>query len=139
MEILQSLPWWGATYLGLVTAVSAGGFWSVVQEDRAMAFSGLFSTLCIFIFVIGYYYPPLAQYFSWFLLPMVGIGLLWEFKKSVIETGLAQKELENEIDLTDGEKDFLVNVAIILNATLVIPGYVCGIILCFDLLNSVFV
>ena len=123
MHFLETLPWWALTYLGVLFMITSAGAVTTFKDDPAAAISSFFSTVCIFVFVLGIFYAPLAQFFGWFLMPMVGIGVFWELKRASIETGMAEKELENEPDLTDDERSFLINFAIILNAFIVVLGF----------------
>lgn len=138
MNTFQTLPWWALSYLGVVFALSFAGAFSGFRTDPAAAVSGLFSSASVFVFVIGIFHPPLAAYFGWFLVPMVVIGIMWEFNRAVFETNSAEKELRDEIDLTDEERVFLINFAVALNALIIVPGYMCGVKLCFDLLAGLF-
>jgi len=139
MVVITSLPWWAGLYLGIVFLMSAAGFMFSYQKDPAPALSDLLSTLCVFVFVMGYFHAPLALYFGWFLVPMVLMGIAWEYKRAIFETGLAERELEKEAELTENERRALINLAIALNGFVVVPGYVCGLVLCFNLMKSVLI
>lgn len=131
-----SLPWWASGYLVLLFAFHAVALFDDFKKDIAASVGSLLSLLALNVFVIGYYSPPLAQHFGWLLIPMLLISIFWEFTRSVHDTELAEKELEKEKDLSEGERSFLLNMATALNALLIVPAYVFGVVLCFNMLTG---
>lgn len=128
------LPWWAAGYICVVYAFSAVGLWEDWKNSPPLAVGGVLSLATITVFVFSYFNPTIAQHFGWLFVPMFVLGVLWEFTHAVRETERAQEELDAERELNEGEKNFLVNVAVGVNAILVVPGYVFGLKLCIDLI-----
>ncbi len=128
-----TLPWWAWAYLVLVLGVYAASFFSdedVQGEfDRDDIISSSISLFCICVFVVGFFNSSVTDFLGFMVIPMVGVGVFWEFTRAVRETGLAQRELDGEQDLTDGERRFLLNIAVGFNAVLVVPGYMVGVLL----------
>lgn len=131
---MMVLPWWGSCYLFLVAVFFLIEIVSVISDDRAAAFGSFMSLACIIAFVLSYFNPFIAARFGILFFPMVVIGVAWEFVQSIKNTKLAQEELLAERDLSDHEKTFLINMATALNAILVVPGYVLGMKICYDML-----
>lgn len=129
-----SLPWWAALYLCMVYGISAVGLWEDWWNNRVAAIGSMMSLASIAAFVVSYHNPSIAQHFGVLFFPMFIVGVLWEFTQSVHETARAQKEIQDEPDLNEGEKNFLVNMAIGLNALIVVPGYAYGFKICYDML-----
>ena len=130
-----SLPWWGWAYLLLVLTMFVIGFFvrdSGFDADRSVA--SAFSLFSICIFVVGFFNPPLITFLGLFVIPMTAIGVYWEFTRAVRETARAQEELAGAHDLDDEERGFLLNMAIGLNALVVVPGYMMGIILSYHMI-----
>lgn len=129
-----SLPWWAAGYLMVLLSFSVAGLINDLKHHPAGCVGSVMSLAFVFVFVIGYFHAPLAQHFGLLMLPMVVIGVAWEFTQAVQDTGRAEEELEKENDLDENEKTFLLNMATALNALLIVPGYVFGLKLCFDII-----
>ena len=112
-------------------------FFSEKSLNRHEISASLLSLISLFTFVVGFYNPPVIQFSGLLIIPMTLIGIYWEFTRAVQETGYAQDELAQEPDLSDGERAVLLNVAIGFNALIVVPGYVMGIILSFNVLGVI--
>ena len=138
VEIIANVfvPWWLLIYLLLVLLLSGFSLLEPNKGGLVSAFSSIFSLVCIFVFSIGFYHSPLAEFFGFFLLPMVLIGILWEFTQSVRGTEKAQELLKGEKDLTEEERGLLLNAGIFLNALIVVPGYIMGIMLCLNYIKG---
>ncbi len=128
-----SVPWWAVLYLTVLFAFTVAGIIEDWTRNPRGTCSSAISCFFSIVFVIGYFNAPWAAKFGWVLIPMVIYGLMWEFYASVRETGQAEQELKTYEDLTDEEKSFLLNMAIVFNALIVLPGYLAGIKLCVDL------
>lgn len=129
-----SLPWWAALYLCTIYGASAVGLYEDWRNNRVAAIGGTMSLACVTAFVLSFHNAAIAGHFGYLFIPMLLVGVLWEFTQSVHETARAQAELSNEQELNDGEKNFLVNMAVGLNALIVVPGYAYGFMLCYGLL-----
>lgn len=104
-------------------------FFSKEAPDVNELGASIFSLLSICIFVVGFSNPLITQFLGVFIIPMTGLGVYWEFTNAVRETETAQHELAGEKSLSEGDRALLLNVAIALNALVVVPGYVIGIVL----------
>lgn len=133
---MMVLPWWVSCYLFLVVVFFLIEIVTLIPEDRASAFGSFMSLVCIVAFVLSYFNPFIAARFGIMFFPMVVIGIAWEFVQSIKNTKLAQEELLEEKDLSENEKSFLINMATAMNAILVVPGYVLGMKICYDILIS---
>ena len=132
-----SLPWWGWGYLILALIVFVIS-WSVEaarSHDNILASTLSLFTICVS--VIGFFNPPVIAFLGFFIIPMVALGVFWEFTRAVKETDVAQAMLEEDPELTEKERDFLLNIAIGFNALIILPGYIMGLILCFNVLGFV--
>lgn len=129
------LPWWGWGYLLFVLAMFVTSFFSEKSLDMNEVSGSALSLFSICVFVVGFYNPAIVQFLGVLIIPMTVIGIYWEFTRAVQETGCAQDELAHEPDLSEGEREVLLNVAIGFNALLVVPGYVLGVILSFNVLG----
>ncbi len=128
-----SVPWWASLYLVVLFVFTVTGIFEDWKRNPRAACASAISCCFSFVFVIGFFHPDWAAKFGWVLIPMLIYGLMWEFYASVQETGQAEQELKSYDDLTDDEKSMLLNMAIIANALVVVPGYVAGLKLCVDL------
>lgn len=133
-EEALSLPWWAMLYLCTVYGFSAIGLWEDLRHNRVAAIGGIMSLATITVFIFSYHMPHIASHFGYLFFPMLVLGIVWEFTQAIHETERAQEELEKEMELNDGEKAFLVNMATGLNALLIVPGYAYGIKLCYDII-----
>ncbi len=134
MEIgTLTVPWWAMMYLVVLFSFTVAGMIEHWKRNPAEACSSFISGCFALVFVVGYFNVEWVERFGWLLLPMLIYGLLWEFYASVQETYLAEEELKKQNDLTDDEKTILLNLAIFVNALVVVPGYVAGVKLCVDL------
>ena len=124
------LPWWAALYLAAVIGLFFLSFVSKRSDRKSSEIiSSALSVVTICVFVIGYFNLPIVNMLGFLMLPMTAVGLWWEFTRAVKETARAQEELGKESDLSDSEQSFLLNTAIGVNALLVVPGYMTGVIL----------
>lgn len=128
-----SVPWWAVLYLVVLFSFTVAGIAEDWRRNPPGACSSAISCFFSIVFVIGYFNEMWAAKFGWVLIPMVIYGLMWEFYASVRESGQAEEELKTYDDLTDEEKSFLLNMAIVVNAMIVLPGYLAGLRLCVDL------
>lgn len=128
-----SVPWWAVLYLVVLLSLAAAGALEDLKSNPKGACSSAISCVFSFVFVVGYFNEAWAAKFGWVLIPMVVYGLMWEFYASVRESGQAEAELKGYDELTDDEKNLLLNAAIVMNALIVLPGYLAGLKLCVDL------
>jgi len=132
------MPWWAWGYL-IITLVVFILSLSVDKECCGnKIFSSILSLFTISISVVGFFNNQVVEFFGLFILPMVALGIFWELTRSVQESEIAQDMLDKDLSLTDGERNFLMNAAIAFNAIIVVPGYVMGLILCFNVLGFTF-
>ncbi|MGH1402827.1 MAG: hypothetical protein ACRBDL_01140 [Alphaproteobacteria bacterium] len=130
------MPWWAWLYLSFVLVMFVWGFVSDKDIKRDEVIGSIFSLFSICAFVTGFFNAYISQFFGVFLLPMVAVGVIWEFRRAIEGTESAQDELSKEQDLSDGERVILLNVAIGFNALIIVPGYVVGSILCFHMVKG---
>ena len=123
------LPWWGWGYLLFVLVMFVASLFVKDPPDVNELGASALSLISICIFVVGFSNPLVPQFLGILIIPMTLIGLYWEFTRAVSETETAQHELAGEKSLSDGDRAFLLNVAIALNALVVVPGYVMGTVL----------
>lgn len=107
-----------------------------LKEDYIASISSVFSLISIVVLSFAFFHQPLADFFGFFVIPIVIVGISWEFTQAVKGTEKAEKILEDEQDLTEEERGFLVNAGIFLNALIVVPGYIMGLMLCYQFLSS---
>jgi len=107
-----------------------------LKEDYIASISSIFSLISIITLSLAFFHKPLADFFGFFVIPIVIVGVSWEFTQAVKGTEKAEKILKDEKDLTDEERGFLVNAGIFLNGLIVVPGYLMGLILCYKFLSS---
>ena len=129
------LPWWGWVYLLIVMVAFVAGFFVDREFTTNDIVMSVFSFFSICTFVIGFFNPPIVAFLGLFIIPMTALGIYSEFSNAIVETQLAEEELAKDPELDEGERVFLLNIAIGLNALLVVPGYAIGIILCFNVLG----
>ncbi|MCB1682758.1 MAG: hypothetical protein KDI65_12600 [Alphaproteobacteria bacterium] len=134
MEIgTLSVPWWASLYLVVLFSFTVAGIIEDWRRNPRGACASAISCCFSFVFVIGFFHPDWATKFGWVLIPMLIYGLMWEFYASVQESSEAEQELKSHDDLTEEEQTMLLNMAIIVNALVVVPGYMAGLKLCMDL------
>ncbi len=130
------MPWWAWLYLSFVFAMFVLSLFvekPVSIDDLIGSALSLF-TICIC--VIGFFNAEVSSFFGLLLLPMVGLGCVWEFKRAIEETGRTQDELEKEKELSEGEQRVMLNIAIGFNAAMIVPGYMVGIVVCFHMVKG---
>ncbi|MCK5384771.1 MAG: hypothetical protein KAJ29_04285 [Alphaproteobacteria bacterium] len=136
MFTLISMPLWAWLYLVLVLIVFIAGFFTEYKRDFYEISGSVLSLFSICALVVALFNPFVAVFLGWFVFPITVIGLYWEYSRSEREIVFARTRLAQEIDLDDDEREFLLNIAIGLNVLLVVPGYVAGLIICFNLLGN---
>ena len=129
------LPWWGWAYLLFVLTIFIAGFFADKSLDSNEIIGSSLSLFSICVFVIGFFNPEVIAFLGYFIIPMTILGIYWEFTTVVRETGKVQAELADDPELTEDEQTLLINIAMAVNALVVVPGYVLGIVLCFNLLG----
>tara|TARA_R110002095_G_scaffold190659_2_gene168321 strand:+ start:918 stop:1331 length:414 start_codon:yes stop_codon:yes gene_type:complete len=131
------LPWWAWVYL-LFVLVTYVFSWSVdAARSRHNVVSSSLSLFTICVCVVGFFNSHILSVFGIMIVPMVAVGVYWEFTRAVQESEIAHVMLDGDPELTDGERDFLLNTAIGFNACVVLPGYVMGLILCLNILGVI--
>ena len=131
------LPWWASLYLGLFALVAVAGAYEAFPRSRAISFLSLLSFCFVTLLVSGFFMPPVAHELGWWALPITVTGLGWEFFSAVNDMDRAGEELHRDIALTDGERDIVCHCAMLINAVLVVPGYMAGLKLSYDLIAGV--
>ncbi|MGH1457060.1 MAG: hypothetical protein ACRBDI_09785 [Alphaproteobacteria bacterium] len=129
------LPWWAWAYLFALLSLFFAGLFSGEERSFNRIISSAFSVFSINIFVIGFFNGFIIDLIGYLIIPMFMIGVFWEFTRANIETARAQSELEKEVELSEGERDFLLNTALLFNAVVIVPGYVAGFVLCLRVLG----
>ncbi|MFP4097525.1 MAG: hypothetical protein ACLFP8_01095 [Alphaproteobacteria bacterium] len=133
---MVSLPIWAGVYLIVVMIVFIAGFFSGHKQTFHEISGSVLSLLSICTLVVSLFNGFVASFLGWFVLPVTLIGLYWEYNRAEREIVFARIRLSEEVDLDEDEREFLLNFAIGLNALIVVPGYVCGVILSFNLLQN---
>ncbi len=135
MESAIYLPWWAWAYLIIALIVFALGWTIEEMRTQNNVISSSLSLFTICTCVVGFYNPQIPEFLGLFLIPMVGIGIYWEIIRVEVEKKIALKMLEQDLALTDDERDFLLNTGLVFNALIIVPGYVMGLFLCFNVLG----
>lgn len=94
------------------------------------------SLFSICVLSLALFNPIIADFLGLFLLPITAIGISWEFSRAERGTVTAKRQLSEEVDLSEEEQAFMLNLALGLNALVVVPGYAAGLILCFNMLTN---
>ncbi len=130
MALGFELPWWAWGYLFALLSLFFAGLFAGEERSVNRIISSAFSVFSINIFVVGFFNGFVLDLIGYLIIPMFMIGVFWEFTRANIETVRAQAELEKEADLNDEERNFLLNMALLFNALVIVPGYVAGLVLC---------
>lgn len=138
MLALISMPIWAWLYLVLVMLVFIAGFFTEYKRDFNEISGSVLSLFSICALVVAFFNSPVAVFLGWFVFPITAIGVYWEHSRAEREIVFARGRLSQEIELDDEEREFLLNVAIGLNALLVVPGYAAGMIVCFNAIKALF-
>lgn len=131
-----TMPWWGWLYMLFVTAMFISSFFAEERPNMNEILGSSLSLFTICIFVVGFFNVFVADFLGLFLIPMLAIGVFWEFSHALSETERAKEVLLEQNDLTDGEKNFLLDAAIAFNALVVVPGYVMGLVVCINVIKA---
>ena len=127
--MLEALPWWATTYLVIVFGLYVAGVFSEKKRSHHEVIGSAMSLFSICTFTLCFFNTDLAKLFGLLVVPLTVLGIYWEFTRAVEETSYARKMLAEEGDLTEGEQDFLLNMAVGFNALIIVPGYLAGVIL----------
>ncbi len=122
--------------MSIVIGIYVVGLFLDEDADRAKRIVSIFSLLSICVCVSGFFNPVIAGFLGLLLVPIVVMGLYWEFVQAVRDTSKAQEEIEKDQELDEWERNALLNVGIALNAALVVPGYMFGVLICARLLSG---
>jgi hypothetical protein len=136
---LINMPIWAWLYLVLVLLMFIAGFFTEYKRDFNEISGSVLSLFSICALVVALFNSPVAAFLGWLVFPITAIGIYWEHNRAEREIVFARGRLSEEIELDDDEREFLLNVAIGLNALLVVPGYVAGMIVCFNMITALFV
>lgn len=126
--MFAALPWWASLYLLLVLGLCVASLFTEKKRSHHDIVGSAMSMFSICTFILCFYISDIAQLFGYLVIPMTIVGIYWEFTRAVQETSYAREMLAQEGDLTEGEQNFLLNVAVSFNALVVVPGYLAGII-----------
>ena len=138
MSTLINMPIWAWIYLVLVLIVFIASMFTERKRDVHQISGSVFSLFSICALVVALFNPPVAGFLGWFVLPITAIGLYWEFSRAEQEIVVARARLAEDGELDDEEREFLLNIAIGLNALIVVPGYVAGLIVGYSMLRGFF-
>ena len=133
---LVNMPIWAWLYLVLVLLVFIAGFFTEYKRDYNEISGSVLSLFSICTLVVALFNSTVATFLGLFVFPITAIGIYWEYSRSEREIVFARGRLAQEIELDDDEREFLLNVAIGLNALLVVPGYAAGLIVCFGFFGN---
>ncbi len=136
MFTLINMPLWAWLYLVLVLIVFIAGFFTEYKRDFNEISGSVLSLFSICALVVALFNPSVASFLGLLVFPITAIGIYWEHSRAEREIVFARARLSEEIELDDDERELLLNVAIGLNALLVVPGYVAGLIVCFNIIKS---
>lgn len=129
------MPAWAWCYLVFCVLLFAVGATADKLRSRNHLISSALSLFCICLCVTGFFNENIQNLFGYSIIPLVCMGIFWEFSRAVRETKLAEEELENEGDLSEKERSILLTLAIGFNGIVVVPGYVAGILLSFRIIG----
>ena len=124
--------------MALVLISFISGFLAPYKHSVYEISGSVLSLFSISVLVVALFNVSVETFLGWFVFPITAIGMYWEYNRAEREIVFARSRLAEEIELDDEEREFLLDIAIGLNALTVVPGYVAGIIVCFNMLNSFF-
>ena len=133
MVLAVSLPWWAILYLTLFLGLTLIGAATDYRDKKAAILGDFMSCGFACICVFSYFDISLAQSVGYWLIPMVLIGLAWEFASAVSDANFAEAEMKQERDITDEDRSLLLNLGISMGALIVLPACMMGAKVCFDL------
>lgn len=133
--MLADLPWWASGYLLLVLGLFVAGFFTEKPRSQHDMIGSVMSLFSICVFVLCFFSAEIFALFGLLVIPLTLMGVYWEFTRAVAETSYAREMLGEEGDLSEGEQDFLLNVAVGFNALIFVPGYLAGVFLSFRTLG----
>lgn len=139
MWLFVDMPVWAWLYLVLVMIVFVAGFLTGYKRSFYQIYGSVLSLFSICALVVALFNSVVAGFLGVFVFPITAMGLCWEYIRSEKELVFARARLAQEVDLDDEEREFLLNIAVGLNALMVVPGYVAGIIVCYNLFIGFFV
>ena len=135
MDSAIYLPWWAWGYLAVALVVFALSWTIEEMRSHNNVISSSLSLFTICTCVVGFFNPQIPEFLGVLIIPMVAIGIYWEFTRVEVEKKIARKMLEQDLELTDDEREFLLNTGLVFNALIIVPGYVMGLFLCFNVLG----
>jgi hypothetical protein len=133
MVDFSALPWWAGVYLLIYFGLNIVGAVSGLRENKISIvgdfMSFIFACFCVFAYVDAEF----AHALGYWLVPMVVIGLGWEFSQAVRDSNRAETEMREEHDIPEEDRTFILNIGVGTGALIVLPAYMMGAKACFDL------
>ncbi len=130
------MPWWAWLYLGFTLSMFILSLFVEKPANIDEMIGSALSLFTICISVIGFFNHAVVELFGLLLIPMIVIGCVWEFKRAIEETERTQEELKKERELSEGEQGVMLYIAIGFNATIVVPGYTAGMVVCYHMVGG---
>ena len=108
------------------------GAYDDYKSNKLNAAANLISLIIVFVFIFSFFDPEIANSLGYFVIPMFGIGIIWEFFSAVKDATEHEAELAVDQTISKKEGAQILNIACFINALVVVPGYLAGLKLCLD-------
>ena len=139
------VPWWAVAYLVLNYVMLLWAF-SPNPHDRTISVLGVkiavsgvvdfISVVFLSLIVFAFFDAGWFAFLGIALVPMTVSGALWEFLSTKDGLDQAEAELESDLELSEAEKKWLLNVSLFFVNIMTVPGYIMGLVLCGRIITA---
>jgi hypothetical protein len=137
MVDLLALPWWAYLYMILLIGITFGGFAADQNLTIPVVIGHILTLLVSMICILVYCQPDFAKQLGAPLLAaMILYAMAWDFTQSVKDANRIEEEIKREGDLSDDERSALMNSGMLFGALLILPAYMMGVKVWFDLFTA---
>ena len=119
------MPWWASLYLVVFILSTVAGVSEDLHRPHKIFFviGEFVAALFVYIFVVAFFDPAVAELFGRALFVMVGLGVLFE----VTAARRVIFDNKNDPNFSKDEKAILNNVGVSLGNIFIVPGYLFGV------------
>jgi hypothetical protein len=131
---MMNIPWPAYIYLCIFAIVAIAGHIDNYRSQYKwwQQITAVGSSIFVLLYVIGFFNGELGSFLKSFIIPMLLIGIPWEFYEIYKDLN----SMANDKSLSSKESDLISTITLIITDLIVVPGYLAGIALAYRLFNE---
>lgn len=131
---MMTIPWFAYIYLFIYGLLAIAGCFDNYRSRYKLwqQIIAILSSIFVVIYVVGFFHYRFGFTLRWFIIPMLLVGISWEFHE--ISTDL--RLINNNKEISPSERGAIYYLTLVITNIIIIPGYLAGIGLVYRIFHE---